>query len=378
MSLRKFDLFTKIDNEYRIGTTMGGILSIISIFTVILLSGIEIFTFYHPPIRQRLTVDSARPTEDDGITITMESQPRIDIFLNITFPHVPCYLLSFDVIDPITQFPIPLDTVNITRFRLSKSDKNMNHQVKGKLPDDYMNSEISKTPGSCYVDDHSKCSSCQEVFEVYRKRRFQPPPLKRIDQCRPVVQRLEKMREEGCRIESDFRAVRVGGEFIVSPGISWYNEGIFLHNLMTFDIALGELNLSHKINALHFFSQIGGVKTKNRYHNTIKMPLDGFMNVQDETNAVWRVVYTSDILDNNFSVSRFAVYSPTNKEPGIVFKYDISPIMATAYLDQEPIFHLATRLLTVLGGALGIFRLIDGALFMSKKKNGQNTIAEEK
>lgn len=381
MKLSKFDLFTKIDNEYRVGTTIGGIISLFSILTVILLSTVEIRSFYNPPIRQRLTVDTTRPTGIDGVTITMESQPRINIFVNITFPHIPCYLLSFDFIDHVTQLPIPLDEVDMHKYRLARTNKEDSFIVKGELDPDFMKSEVSKTPGSCYIDDHSKCYSCQEVFEVYNKKMFRPPSLYRIQQCSSVVKKLQPMREEGCRIESQFRAVRVAGQFLIAPGISWYNEGMFIHNLDTFSIAYGELNLSHHITSLHFTNSFANdIYSKNGKkidHKSIKMPLDGFTNVQEESNRIWRVVYTSDILGDNYSVSRFSVYDPVNREPGIFFKYDISPILATTYLDREPPLHLVTRLLTVLGGALGLFRVFDAAIYMSKKRKDPEQIAEK-
>jgi hypothetical protein len=54
--------------------------------------------------------------------------------------------------------------------------------------------------------------------------------------------------------------------------------------------------------------------------------------------------------------------------PGVVFKYDVSPITATECLDKEPVFHLVTRLLTVVGAVLGFFRLADAISYQSRKK----------
>ena len=73
----------------------------------------------------------------------------------------------------------------------------------------------------------------------------------------------------------------------------------------------------------------------------------------------------------------FCVLNPVNREPGIFFEYDISPILAPTYLDREPPLHLVTRLLTVLVGALGLFRLFDTTIYMSKKKNDPEYFADK-
>ena len=107
MSLRRFDVFPKLDNEFRVGTTAGGILSLCSLVAAIVLSYVEIYSYLHPPVRQRLSVDAVRPTELDGVTISSRSQPRFDVNLDVTFPEAPCYLLHIDVLDSITQLPLP-------------------------------------------------------------------------------------------------------------------------------------------------------------------------------------------------------------------------------------------------------------------------------
>ncbi|OHS93318.1 hypothetical protein TRFO_11952 [Tritrichomonas foetus] len=358
MSLSKLDLFPKLGDEYHVGTTVGGIISMMSIISVILLSSVEIRSYLNPPLRQKLLVDTTRPTSVDGVTITMESQPRLDVYINITFPAAPCYLLSFDVIDFMTQLPIPLDDIKSTFTRLSPSG-----QIIGKLSRDYLNSEIYSTPGSCYVDNFSKCYSCQEVYTEYQKRLFKPPALTDIDQCKSVSKRLQAMREEGCNIESSFKVIRFAGNFMISPGMSWNHRGWQMHFVEPFGIATNEINMTHHIERLQYSK------------NEEKMPLDNFTNVQTE-NATWKVIYTADILDDKFSVSRNAITNPSSEQLGVIFKYDISPIQAMSYLDKEPKLHLATRLLTVVGGVLGFFTMIDRAIYMSNKRKKMQPIID--
>ncbi|KAK8894236.1 Endoplasmic reticulum-Golgi intermediate compartment protein 3 [Tritrichomonas musculus] len=350
MSLRKFDVFPKLVNEYRVGTVWGGILSLLSLFFAIGLSWVEIHSYLHPQVRQKLIVDSTRPTGEDGVTISMDNLPRLKSFINITFPRAPCYLLHIDVIDSITQISIPLDKVKTTFTRLSP-----NGQPISILPLDFMNISSSNNNqtkcGSCFIDGTKCCHTCLDVYNTFKDKGVRIPKLDDIPQCSEVRKKINQMDNEGCRVESSFRAVRVGGEFHVAPGLSWFSDGWHVHDLITFGKVFKEVNLTHTITRLQF------AKTKGN------LPLDNFTLVQSKPNSTWRVVYTADILEDNFSASRYAMYNSTNMIPGIFFKYDVSPITATTYLDKEPKLHLATRLLTVFGAVLGIFRLIDTVIY---------------
>ena len=351
MSLRRFDVFPKLDNEFRVGTTAGGILSLCSLVAAIVLSYVEIYSYLHPPVRQRLSVDAVRPTELDGVTISSRSQPRFDVNLDVTFPEVPCYLLHIDVLDSITQLPLPLDVSGATFKRL-----NRNGDVIGSLGSDFMETGASAECGSCYVNGYDGCcKSCQDVLNAHKKKGLRPPVLSEVAQCKEVLERIKSMDGEGCRYVGSFRVVRFASEFHIAPGISWAEEGWHVHDMRPFGKGLFDLNLTHTVNRLQFVD------------SDKKMPLDGFTNVQDKMGA-WRVVYTADILGENFSVSRFNMYN-TSKYMGVCWNYDVSPITATTYLDKEPLLHLLTRLLTVVGGVLGIFRFVDQMMFYSSKKD---------
>lgn len=353
MSLQKFDIFPKLETEYRVGTTIGGILSLLSIVATIVLSWVEIHSFLHQPVRQRLLVDSVKPTELDGVTISSKSQPRLDITVDVTFPRAECYLLHFDALDSVTQLPLPLDQVSSSFMRLSASGAPIEVLLPG-----FLDSEPSDECGSCDVSKESTgecCRSCQDVFRIYKVRGFRPPPLDQVAQCKVVLERLSRFAHEGCRVSSQFRSIRAAGEFHISPGLSWFNEGWHVHDLGVFGKQFDQLNLTHTIHRLQFTAGDG------------RMPLDGTTYVQD-TAKRWRVVYTADVLGDNFSVSRYGMYPTGQQSPGIVFNYDVSPIMATEYLDREPMLHLVTRLLTVIGGVLGLFRLIDAVSYQSRRK----------
>jgi hypothetical protein len=355
MSLRKFDVFPKLDNEFRIGTTVGGTLSLLSLLAITVLCGIELHSYLHPVIRQRLFVDATRPTELDGVTISSDSQPRVDIFLNITFPHVPCYLLHFDAIDPITQRPLPVYLSEASFTRISSSGIAI-----GVLPPSFLESHELEECGPCY---HSRglhgecCKSCQDVFAVHLKHGYRPPVISEIPPCATVYERIRGHQGEGCSVKAAFRAVRMAGEFHVAPGYPWTDtEGWHNHDIRVFGGMFEALNLTHTIHRLEF-GKIQG-----------KMPLDESVYVQNETGHA-TILYTADVLMQNFSCARFAMIGEyPRKAPGVNVEFDFSPIGATSYVDRKPVLHLVTRLLTAIGAVLGVFRLADAIWHAQAKR----------
>jgi hypothetical protein len=301
-----------------------------------------------------------RPTELDGVTISSKGQPRLDVALDISFPHCSCHLLHLDVMDGVSQHLLPLDELDSQFIRLDASGNEL-----GRLPPDLLESTPTENCETCYNLLKSAgsecCRSCQDVFRVYRERGYRPPPLRNVQQCASVDARLGAFAGEGCRVRSKFRAIRMGGEFHIAPGLSWFNEGWHVHDIEVFSTKYEEINLTHTVNGLKFAHGDGATS------------LDGHIFVQEE-HRPWRAIYTADVLGENYSVSRYGLYTTGTMSPGIYFKYDVSPITAVEYLDKEPLLHLVTRLLTVIGAVLGIFRIADAVSYRTRKAKAPQKI----
>ncbi|KAJ3492757.1 hypothetical protein NLG97_g5166 [Lecanicillium saksenae] len=82
----RLDAFTKTVDEARIRTTSGGVVTIVSLLVVVFLVWGEWADYRRVVIRPELVVDQGRGE-------------RMDIHLNITFPRMPCELLTLDVMD---------------------------------------------------------------------------------------------------------------------------------------------------------------------------------------------------------------------------------------------------------------------------------------
>ena len=82
----RLDAFSKTIDDARIRTTSGGVVTLVSILVVLWLSWGEWTDYKRVTIRPELVVDNSRGQ-------------RLEIFLNATFPRLPCELATVDVMD---------------------------------------------------------------------------------------------------------------------------------------------------------------------------------------------------------------------------------------------------------------------------------------
>lgn len=358
MGIQSLDILPKIDKDYRIGTPIGGILSILSLIATIFLFYFEFKDYLNPPYRQRFLISNTRPTGPDGITISSKYQPRLFIDIDVTFPAISCYLLHFDALESITQLSIPLEDKQINFTRIDRTSG----RTIGNFPRKFLKNAPIDGCGSCYEANVSKCcNTCSEVFKAYRLDGLQPPDLRNISQCQSVTELISTMEDEGCRITASFHTIKFASEFHISPGLSWYAGGWHVHDLRPFRKNFFLLNLSHTINKLTFSRNAKEI-----------MPLDKFTNLQLKSNKTWRAVYTLDVIDNDYSASHFEVYN-SRSSPGVIFRYDVSPITAIQYQEKESFMSLFTSFVIIVGGVLIFFRMLDSVLFMKDPLNPQIT-----
>lgn len=82
----RLDAFTKTVEDARIRTTSGGIVTITSILIILWLAWGEWADYRRVVVRPELVVDKGRGE-------------KMEISMNISFPRVPCELLTLDVMD---------------------------------------------------------------------------------------------------------------------------------------------------------------------------------------------------------------------------------------------------------------------------------------
>jgi hypothetical protein len=82
----RIDAFTKTVEDARVRTTSGGIVTITSLLVILWLVWGEWAEYRHVIVRPELIVDKSRGE-------------KMEIHMNVTFPRMPCELLTLDVMD---------------------------------------------------------------------------------------------------------------------------------------------------------------------------------------------------------------------------------------------------------------------------------------
>src|SRR5690242_20661900 len=82
----RLDAFTKTVDDARVRTTSGGIVTISSLLVILWLVWGEWTDYRRVVVKPELIVDKGRGE-------------KMEIHMNITFPRVPCELLTLDVMD---------------------------------------------------------------------------------------------------------------------------------------------------------------------------------------------------------------------------------------------------------------------------------------
>lgn len=190
----------------------------------------------------------------------------MEIDLNITFPRIPCELLTLDVMDvsgeqqtgvmhgvnkvrlmPQTQGG---GVIDIKSLDLHSAENEASH-----LDPDYC--------GQCYgatappnAIKAGCCNTCDEVREAYASQSWAFGRGENVEQCERehYAERLDAQREEGCRIEGGIHVNKVVGNFHIAPGRSFSNGNMHVHDLNNyFDTPIqGGHHFSHDIHSLRF------------------------------------------------------------------------------------------------------------------------------
>ncbi|KNE70821.1 hypothetical protein AMAG_20180 [Allomyces macrogynus ATCC 38327] len=133
----------------------------------------------------------------------------MDIYLNITFPRVPCMLISMDVMDVSGEHHNGL-TYDVFKTRLDPAGNQIGNTVKktdvamagdGKSDTSKKEAEC----GSCYgakPPASGCCNTCQEIEEAYGRQGWAFTKLDHMEQCvrEGYAEKMKAREKEGCNI----------------------------------------------------------------------------------------------------------------------------------------------------------------------------------
>ncbi|XP_041015259.1 endoplasmic reticulum-Golgi intermediate compartment protein 3-like isoform X2 [Juglans microcarpa x Juglans regia] len=307
--LRKLDAYPKVNEDFYSRTFSGGLITLVSFVLMLFLFFSELRLFLHTVSETKLVVDTSR-----GGTL--------HINFDVTFPAVPCSLLSLDAMDISGEQHLDIrhDIVkkridahgNVIEVRQDgigapKVEKPLQRHG-GRLEH---NEEYC---GSCYgseTSDDDCCNSCEEVREAYRKKGWALTNMDMIDQ------------------------------------------------------------ITHRINKLSF----------GHYFPGLINPLDGVQWVHENPNGAYQyfikvvpAIFTDirgrSIQSNQYSVTehfRSADPGRSRSLAGVFFFYDISPVKVTFKEEHIPFLHFMTHICAIIGGIFTVAGIIDSFVYHGQR-----------
>jgi len=342
--LRKLDVYAKVHDDYRIKTHSGGLISLMSIVTMVVLFFSELHTYLSVEVVDHIIVDTTL-------------NQKLPIGLNITFPHLRCDEVSVDTVDSMgeNQVDIAGDLVKLpldARGFLSAGD----HTI---------------APGECLpcleaqeYDATRCCNTCRELKDAYMEAGL--PYYHILDtalQCKDVV---------GCQVHGDVLVSKVGGNVHVALGKSTVRDGKHVHEFNIKDVSDG-FNTSHAIHRLEFGERVPGVSS----------PLEGTTKIVK--HGAYMFHYYIKLVPTMFTGSDGVMYthqySVTDNDknvlvgkgelaglPGVFLVYEFTPFMVQKIEKVVPLSHFLTSVCAIIGGVFTVAGMIDALLYRGLKQ----------
>lgn len=342
--LKKFDVYAKVHDDYRVKTQSGGLISLAAILIMLILF-MSAFSDY-------MSVEVV-----DHIIVDTTLNQKLPIGLNITFPHLRCDEISVDTVDSMgeNQVDVAGDLVKL------------NLDVNG-FPSQGDHVAAAGECLSCMEakdnDKNQCCNTCQELKDAYTMAGL--PYYHILDtapQCRNSV---------GCQIHGDVLVSKVGGNVHVALGRSTVRDGKHVHEFNIKEVSDG-FNTSHAIHRLEFGERVAGLQS----------PLEGTMKIVKHGAYMFhyyiklvptlftgrdRVVYT-----HQYSVSDTGKNVMVRKDeltglPGVFLVYEFTPFMVQKIEKVVPLSHFLTNVCAIIGGVFTVAGMIDAILYSGYRK----------
>lgn len=359
--LLSLDAFSKTVEDARVRTASGGMITLVCIFIVLMLIKNEYNDYTSVIVRPELVVNR-------------DVNKQLDINLDVTFPDVPCGVLTLDILDLTGDLHLDVVQSGFEMFRVVGDN-----EIKDDLPILSRVNEIEevckgltkeeaeqgKPCGSCYGalnQDNNQycCNSCEAVRLAYAVKEWGFFDGEKIEQCEQegyVAKLTERIKNnEGCRIKGSAKISRISGNLHFAPGIPLSRRGRHLHDVSLWGKYPDKFSISHVINHFSFGSDPGSslplASSQSEESAPSIHPLDGHRFDQRFKNHVasyylsvvsTRFEFLEGVKDpvetNQFSVithDRPIVGGRDDDHqntlhaqggfPGLVFNFDISPM----------------------------------------------------
>ncbi|KAF9113020.1 hypothetical protein BGX27_002372 [Mortierella sp. AM989] len=366
---KNFDAYAKTLDDFRVKTSTGAAVTLVSAIIIFTLLLGEFFDYRSIHLESSLVVDVGR-------------KEKMSIDFDITFPKIPCYVLTLDVMDVAGEHQSDI-THSVYKVQLSpdgteiKREKSPNLGNTGPDPKD-VGENYCGDCGGAVKPENGCCNTCEEVRQAYVRSGWSFNHPEGIEQCvrEGYMEKMKEQANQGCRMHGQLTVNKVAGNFHIAPGRSFQRANMHVHDIQQY--LENGLDFSHNIKHLSFGKMVPNV------HN----PLDD----QSVSNAEGlymfqyyiKVVGTTyhylnklPVKTNQYSVTQFnrnlqfrnefgQVHQP-NGLPGVFFNFDISPMMVVQKEERKSFTSFLTGVCAIVGGIFTVASIIDGAIWRAER-----------
>ncbi|XP_023549502.1 endoplasmic reticulum-Golgi intermediate compartment protein 3 isoform X2 [Cucurbita pepo subsp. pepo] len=321
-AIKSLDAFPRAEEHLLQKTQTGALVSVVGL--------VIMATLFLHELRYYLTTYTVHQ-----MSVDLRRGETLPIHINMTFPSLPCDVLSVDAIDMSGKHEVDLDT-NMWKLRL--------HRDGHIIGTEYV-SDLVEKEHAAHNHDHEEEKDNLHIHGFDQAAK---------DLVKKVKQAIAE--GQGCRVYGVLDVQRVAGNFHISV------HGLNIFVAQTIFEGSKHVNVSHMIHDLSFGPKYPGI------HN----PLDDTVRILHDTSGTFKyyikIVPTEykyiskDVLPTNqFSVTEY--FSPMNdfdrSWPAVYFLYDLSPITVTIKEERRSFLHFITRLCAVLGGTFAVTGMLD-------------------
>lgn len=398
-SLFSLDAFAKTLDDRKIKTSSGGIITIICFITTFILLSNEYKDYNRIVLRPELVVDRDRDN-------------KLDINLDISFPQLPCDLISLDVMDLTGDIEFDLLKNGFTKIRLDSNGNEIDETSFDANEQIDENANLGSKDGYCGPcygalnqngnddkPDNEKicCNLCENVRIAYAQVGWKFYDGKDIEQCERegYVNKINSRLNEGCRIKGTAEINKIGGNLHFAPGASISASGKHVHDLSLFDKHNDKFSFAHTINHFSFGEtneDINLVFENDSHDHRTSYPLDhksvDAHNKYELYTYYLKVVNTrfeyinGDMIETNeFSASQHNrpltggrdddhpnTFHARGGIPGLFFYFDISPLKIINREEYNKSFSaFLLSLCSAIAGILTVGAILDRTIWSARK-----------
>ncbi|GMM55863.1 Erv46 protein [Maudiozyma humilis] len=300
----QLDAFTKTEEDVRVRTNSGGIITIACMLATLVLLFKEYSQLTEVVTKSQLYVDR-------------DADAKLALNFDITFPHVSCDVLTLDIVDEAGELQLDMLDAGFTKTRcgpdgaeLATEDYTMGTDFK---PDpSVVQNRAADYCGSCYGAgaEGACCRTCDDVHKAYLESGWAFYDGANIEQCEQegYVKHMNAHILEGCRVRGSALLSRIRGNIHFVPGKSYLGKNddetrISHKHDMSLYAMHRSLNFNHIVHHLSFGQPVADTHERMRKSHASEIatsPLDGREVAPDRDSHNMQYSYFAKIVPTRY------------------------------------------------------------------------------